>query len=68
MSKLFNSNSRRKYYLKEFLLMTIYKIAKITLIKMSNTINCITKKIYLTDNGAKGGGKIIEPCQPSNPF
>ena len=51
MLTLFNLHSRRKYYRKELLLMTIYKIAKRTLPKKSSSNSCtaITLSIrYIT--------------------
>ena len=55
---LFNLHSRTNYYRTEFLLMTIYKIAKVTLPKKSCSNSCIAKKTqYSTENKAEGGKK-----------
>ena len=45
--KLFNLHSGGNYYRKEFLLMTIFEIAKTTLSKKSSSNSCIVKKINI---------------------
>ena len=62
---LFNLSSSRKYYQKEFLLMTINKIIKITLPKKSSSNSCIAKKAqYSSYNGAEGGENDNELLKP----
>ena len=47
MFKLFNLYSKRKYYRKIILLMTIYRIAKTTLPKNISCNSCIAKKLNI---------------------
>ena len=47
MFTLFILHSRRKYYRKEYLLMTMYKITKITLPEKISSISCIKKKLNI---------------------
>ena len=47
MFTLLNLHSRKKYYRKEFSLMTIYKFAKIFLTKRVVVIPTLLKKLYI---------------------